>query len=134
MADIIAELAARAGVSPEMAGKGIGAILNLLKDKLPAGLFTQVQAALPNANGLMADAAQAQETSGGLMGAVSGAVGKLFGGGGAAEAVNKLGHLGFSADQIQKFLPSVMEFFKNKLPPDVLKQVSGFLPTGEAGG
>jgi hypothetical protein len=133
MADLIAELAAKAGVSSDMAGKGVGSILALLKDKLPAGIFNQVQAAVPNANSLMTADQPAKEASGGIVETVTSAIGKLFGGGGAAETANKLAHLGFSADQIQKFLPKVLEFFKSKLPEDVTKQVSKFLPTGESG-
>jgi hypothetical protein len=130
MADIIAELAAKAGVSPDIAGKGVGAILSLLKDKLPAGIFTQVQAAVPNADSLMNTAAPALETSGGLLGTVASAVGKLIGGGGAAELVSKLAHLGFTAEQAQKFLPRVLEFIMSRLPPDVAKHLHDFHPTG----
>jgi hypothetical protein len=134
MADVVAELAAKAGVSPDMARKGLGAILALLKDKLPANLFAQVQEAVPNANGLMTAGETAKETSGGIVGAVSSAIGKLVGGGGAAEMANKLARLGFSTEQVQKFLPSVLEFLKSRLPADVSKQLSGLLPAGEAGG
>jgi hypothetical protein len=133
MSDVIAELAARAGVSKEMAAKGVGVVLAFLKDKLPPNLFSHVQAALPNANGLMAAADQAQGSSGGILDAVTGAIGKLVGGGGA-EVLSKLTHLGFSPEQLEKFLPGVLEFFKSKLPPDVLNHVSGHLSTGGAGG
>src|SRR5262245_39242984 len=80
VADFISELAARTGVSPDLAGKGVGAVLAVLKDKLPAGVFAQVQSAVPNADGLMAAAESSQGASGGgILGAVSGAVGKLVG-------------------------------------------------------
>ena len=45
-----------------------------------------------------------------------------------AELASHLTHLGFSADQLKSFLPGVLEFLKSKLPPDVVKQVSAFLP------
>jgi hypothetical protein len=134
MADVVSELAAKAGVSPDMARKGLGAILTLLKDKLPTNLFAQVQEAVPNANSLMTAGEAAQETSGGIVGAVSSAIGKLVGGGGAAEMASKLARLGFSTEQVQKFLPSVLEYLKSRLPADVTKQLSGLLPAGEPGG
>jgi hypothetical protein len=54
--------------------------------------------------------------------------GKLFGGGGATALLDKLTSLGLSAEQVQSFLPRVMEFLKGRLPESVTKQVSGLLP------
>jgi hypothetical protein len=132
VADFISELAARTGVSPDLAGKGVGAVLALLKDKLPAGVFTQVQSAVPNADSLMAGAEPSQATAGGgFFEAVSGAVGKLVGGGGAAAGlVSRLTQLGFSPEQIQRFLPQVLEFLKSKLPPDAAKHLTSLVPAG----
>ena len=129
MADFISDLAKKSGVSPDLAGKGVGAVLALFKDKLPAGSFSQVLSAIPNASNLMTDAQAAlqEASSGGILGAVGDAVSKLFGGG-AAELASHLTHLGFSADQLKSFLPGVLEFLKSKLPPDVVKQASALLP------
>jgi uncharacterized protein (DUF2267 family) len=128
MADLIPDLAAKAGVSPDQAAKGVGAILALLKDKLPAGSFSQVQSAIPDASNLMAAAQTPQESpGGGFLGAVGGVVSKLVGGGAGALA-SRFTQLGFSADQLKQFLPGVLEFLKGKLPADVVKQVSALLP------
>jgi hypothetical protein len=136
MADIIGELAAKSGISPDLAGKGVGAVLGVLKDKLPANAFSQVQAAVPNANALMEDAQSASgDGGGGVLGAVTGALGKLTGGGGGAAALmNKFTQLGFSPDQLQKFLPNVIEFLKSKLPADVISKVGALLPGAGQGG
>ena len=132
MADFISDLAAKSGISPDLARKGVGAVLALLKDKLPAGSFSQVQSAVPNANNLVSDAQAALQAapSGGILGAVGDAVSKLFGGS-AADLANQFAHLGFSADQLKSFLPRVLEFLKSKLPADVVKQVSGLIPVPE---
>jgi Protein of unknown function VcgC/VcgE (DUF2780) len=127
MADLISDLAAKAGVSPDLAAKGVGAILALLKDKLPAGSFSQLQSAIPNASNLMAAAQVPQESSGGILEAVSGAVSKLVGGDAGALA-SRFTQLGFSGDQLNNFLPGVLEFLKSKLPADVVKQASALLP------
>ena len=129
MADFISDLATKSGVSPDLARKGVGVILALLKDKLPAGTFSQVQAAIPNASNLMTDAQAALQAapSGGILGAVGDAVSKLFGGS-AAELASQFTHLGFSADQLKRFLPGVLQFLKSKLPADVVKQASALLP------
>jgi hypothetical protein len=132
MADSVSDLAAKAGVSPELARKGVGAVLALLKDKLPAGTFAQIQSALPNADSLMASAESSEgDSGGGILGAVGAAVGKLTGGGGAAALASRLGQLGFSPEQLEKFLPTVLEFFKSRLPADAAKQLSSLMPAGE---
>jgi hypothetical protein len=134
VADFISDLAAKAGVSPDLARKGLGAVLALFKDKLPANSFSQVLEAVPNASNLMTDAHAALQAapSSGILGAVGEAVSKLFGGS-AAELASQFTHLGFSADQLKSFLPNVLEFLKSKLPGDILKQVTALLPTGAPG-
>src|SRR5262249_52084429 len=129
MADIITDLASKSGISPDLARKGLGGVLAFFQSKLPADTFSQVSAAVPGADSMMAAAQAGQESSGGILSAVTSAVGKLFGGGGAAEMVSKLTQLGFSAEQLQAFLPRVLDFFKGKLPGDVMSQVSGLMPT-----
>jgi hypothetical protein len=52
----------------------------------------------------------------------------LFGGGGAGELASRLGKAGFSTEQLQAFLPRVLEFFKGRLPDEVMQMVSGLLP------
>jgi hypothetical protein len=124
MADFISDLATKSGVSPDLAEKGVGAILALLKDKLPAGAFSEVLSAIPNASNLMAAAQAPQESSGG---GILGAVSKLVGGG-TAELTSRFTQLGFSADQLKRFLPNALEFLKGKLPAEAVKQASAFLP------
>jgi hypothetical protein len=129
MADIINDLATKSGISPDLAKKGLGTVLSLLKDKLPEGVFAKVQGAIPGAEGLMQDAsAGAEQESRGFMGAVSDMAGKLFGGGSAAAMASKLAHCGFSTEQLEKFVPNVLEFLKSKLPGDALKQITALLP------
>jgi hypothetical protein len=55
--------------------------------------------------------------------------GKLFGGGASPEALTAhFGQLGLSHDQIKCFIPQVVEFLENKLPPEVMKHVRVLLP------
>src|SRR6516164_9110728 len=112
MADIISDLAAKSGVSADLAQKGMGALLSFMKEKLPAESFSKVTGAIPGADNMMAAAAErGPEASGGVMSAVRGLAGKLFGGaGGASELVAKLTQFGFSADQLKRFIPTVLEF------------------------
>ena len=130
MADIVGDLASRSGVSPDIAKKAMGAVLAFLKDKLPAEAFAKVSNAVPDAGGLMAAAAVGQEDSdGGVVSAVTGAVSKLLGGSGSGALVSKLTQLGFAPEQVQGFLKNALEFLKEKVPGDVLKQITGFFPS-----
>jgi hypothetical protein len=130
MANIINDLAGRSGISPDLARKGLGAVLELFKGKLPADTFSKISAIVPDANNLMADAQTGAQPSGGILSAVTGAVGNLFGGS-AGQLASKLTQLGFSAEQLQAFLPKVLEFLRGKLPGDVMSQLSGFLPAAK---
>jgi phage-related tail fiber protein len=131
MADIATELAARSGVSPDLAKKAMGAILAFLKDKIPAEAFAKISNVVPETEGLMTAATAGQgESGGGVVGAVTGAVSKLFGvGTGSAALVSKLTQLGLAPEQVQGFLKSAVDFLKDKLPADVLKQITGLFPS-----
>jgi hypothetical protein len=135
MSDFIAGLASQTGISPEQAKKGIGALLSFLKQHLPADSAEKVVNAVPDSEGMMAAAdLGAEKPSGGVLGAVAGAVGKLFGGGGAAAVLSKLSHLGLSAEQVKKFVAAAVELLRSKLPADVMKQVNHLLPAPEGEG
>jgi hypothetical protein len=135
VADFLNDLAANSGISIDQAKQGMGAVLTALKSKLPANEFSQVQAAVPGADDLTAAAEAGKEpaSSGGVLSAVKGMASKIFGGGAGAGAalLTQLQGLGLSADQLQKFLPAVLEFLKSKLPGGVMNKVSELIPAGE---
>jgi hypothetical protein len=129
MADIATELASKCAISAETAQKGLGLVLGLLKSKLPAESFSQVRAAVPAADDMMAAAANTgEQASSGVVGAVKGAIGKIFGGGTDA-VLAQFAQVGMTPDQIQGFITKVMEYFKGKLPDNVMSQITGLLPT-----
>jgi hypothetical protein len=131
MADIVSELATRCGISPEMAKMGLGAILAYCKSNMSADNFSKLSAVVPGSDDLMSQAAKAGAApSGGILGSVGSAVSKLFGGSGG-QLVSSLTSAGFSGDQLEKFVPGVMESLKGKLPDDLMKQVGGLLPVPE---
>jgi hypothetical protein len=116
-----------------MAKKGLGTLLAALKHALPTESFTKIAGAIPGTDQLMALATQEEgSSSGGILGTVKSLAGKLFGGAGEGPAAlaAHLGQLGFSADQIQSFIPKVVEFLKGKLPEDVMKKLRALLPVG----
>src|SRR5262245_47879117 len=129
MADIASELATKCGISADVAEKGLGVVLSLLKSKLPADVFNKVSAAVPGADHMMATVADmGEEAASGVVGAIKGAIGQIFGGGTDA-LLAKIGQLGMSPDQLHDFLPRVVEYLKGKLPEHVMNEISGLLPT-----
>jgi hypothetical protein len=63
-----------------------------------------------------------EQATGGVVGAVKAPLGSFFGGGSEA-LISKFGQLGMSADQIQTFIPKVLEFPKGKLPENLANRV-----------
>ena len=132
MADPIAELADKTGISEDQAKKGLGAVLAVSKEKLPADVFSKMKSAVPDADEAMQAAETGEKSSGGgILGAVSGLAGKIFGGGGASAVLSKLSAFGLSAEQIKSFLGNVVSFFKDKLPADTMEKVNALFPVGE---
>jgi hypothetical protein len=126
MADIVSDLAAKCGISAEQAQKGMGAVLGLLKNNLSPENYAKVSAAVPNAEGLVTAVGDTgQKTQGGVLGAVASAVGSIFGG---KDVMSHFTQLGFSPEQLQAFVPRVLDFLKDKVPGDLMKQISGLLP------
>jgi hypothetical protein len=129
MADIATELAGKCGISLDAARKGLGAVLGFFKSKLPTESFAKVSEAVPGADTMMAAAADTQkQASGGVIGAVKGAIGKVFGGGDASALLARLGNTGMTPEQVQGFIPNVKDALQNRLPDNVMSQVTGLLP------
>jgi hypothetical protein len=127
MADIVSDLAAKSGINVDQAKQGLGALLNLLRDKIPADTFSKVQAAIPGSANLMEHAESS--SGGGVLGAVKEAAGKLFGGGGSATAaLATLQETGMSAEQGQNLFRNALEFLKDKLPEGIVKQIRDLIP------
>src|SRR5262249_50680472 len=127
MADIASELASKCGISADQAKKGLGVILGLFKSKLPTETFTKLTQAVPGADDMMAAADTAAPASGGVMDAIKGTVGKIFGGG-SADLLAKFSQLGMTPEQGESFVAKALEFFKAKVPGNVQSEISKLLP------
>jgi Protein of unknown function VcgC/VcgE (DUF2780) len=130
MSDIVSSLSSQTGVSPDLVRKGLGAVLKMLQDQLPPELFSKVQGVLPDAGTMISASESTAPEAGGMIQAVTSLAGKLFGNRGeaATDLFTRLGQHGFSPDQLKVFLPKVLEFFKDKLPPEVLGMVEKLVP------
>jgi hypothetical protein len=130
MSDIVTSLSSQTGIGPEQVRKGLGAVLKMLQDQLPPELFAKVQGLLPDAGAMISASESSVQEAGGMIQAVTSLAGKLFGtrGEAATDLFTRLSQHGYSADQLKAFLPQVLEYFKDKLPPEVLEKVEGVVP------
>ncbi len=113
--DLVKTLVSQLGVTEEQAKGGTGLLLKAAKEKLDANDFQKVLGSIPGASGML-DAAP--EDGGGLMGMLGKAVGGQAGD--VASLVGGFSKLGLNADMIQKFLPVIMGFLKEKGGADVV--------------
>jgi hypothetical protein len=130
MGDIVNSLSSETGIDADMIRKGLGAVLKMLQDQLPPELFSKVQGALPDTHALISASESTGEKAGGLVQAVTNLAGKLFGekGEAATDLFTRLTEHGFSADQLKAFVPRVLEYLKDLVPPEILKKIEGLIP------
>lgn len=134
MTDLISQLQSQTGLDGDIAKKGLGALLNFLKEQLPGDLFAKVEGAVPQTGDTIQAFLSGQQAPG-LLDKVGGIVGGLLGG--KASDLPKLFEMlaksGMSLDQAKAFLPKAIELLKSILPGDVLEQIMAKLPgMGEA--
>ncbi|QDV35251.1 hypothetical protein ElP_31540 [Tautonia plasticadhaerens] len=134
MSDLISALQGRTGLDEEAVIKGLGALLNFLKENLPPELFGQVEGALPRVREMIADF-QSGGQSTRVLSKVGDLVGGLFGGkaGQLPELFEMLSKSGLSLDQAGAFLPAAIESLKRHLPDGLVDRIVERLPgLGEA--
>ena len=120
--EIINVLMDQLGVNEDQAKGGAGAIFNLVKDKISDGDFSQLSAAVPGMDDLLAAAPE----SSGLAGAIGG-LGSILGGsaeklGGLANLADSFNKLGLDMDMVAKFIPVIAAFVQSK-GGDALKNI-----------
>ena len=133
MSEIVNKLASQTGISSDLIEKGLGAFLSFLKKELGQETFTEVESSVPGAaNHLKTfeESPEAAQGSGGLLGMVSDLAGKFLGGktGAGAELLATLSKLGLKPEQIESFLPKVLELIKKYLSPELIQKILAALP------
>ncbi|WP_169978457.1 DUF2780 domain-containing protein [Tautonia rosea] len=129
MSDFISQLQSQTGLDGDLVKKGVGAILNFMKEHLPEDLFTKVESEVPQAADAVSSFLHGQQASG-MLEKVGDLVGGLLGGkaGALPDLLQMLSKTGLSLDQAKTFLPIVIEKLKDLLPDDVLNQIMERLP------
>ncbi|MFZ4598096.1 MAG: DUF2780 domain-containing protein [Terrimicrobiaceae bacterium] len=111
MEQIIQAISAKLNLPESVVRSGVGIILNFVKQKAAGTQFEQFLAAVPGADGILADAPTGDGGAAGLLGGLLGKAGGLLGGdlGGAASALAALQQAGIPMD---KAAPLASEFFE----------------------
>ena len=133
MSEIVDRLASQTGISSDQIQKGLGAFFSFLKKELGGETYTEVEASVPgaaNAVKTFETAPEASQGSGSLIGMVTDLAGKFLGGktGAGAELVANFSKLGFKPEQIESFLPKLIELIKTHLSPELVQKILATLP------
>jgi hypothetical protein len=112
--ELVNLLTSQLGLQPNQAMGGLGSLLNLAKDKLPAGDFQKVAQLIPEAGQAMTAAPKPNAAAGAL-----GALGGMLGGkadniASLAGLAQQFSQLGLKGDMVQKFVPIIMQFLQAK--------------------
>jgi len=129
MTELIGQLVSNLGVDEGQAKGGVGAILNLAKEKLDGGDFSKITDAISGSSELMSAAPTAEADAGGGIGGMLGSVTSALGVGGLGGLASLAGAfktLNLDASMVGKFAPVVMGFLKEKggdALPGILEKV-----------
>jgi len=126
MMALVQQLTQELGINDRQAEGGLGLVLGLLRERLPAGDFARIGDALPEADALVESAPKPGSTTGGLLGGVMSAIG---GGGLAnlAQLANGFSGLGMDSGLVARFIPVVVTFLGDKGGADLAEKVAGIL-------
>jgi hypothetical protein len=118
MNEIIARVAAAAGIDEALAGKAVGIILGFLNKEGPAGPMQEMMAKFPGASDLMA---QAGGGGGGLMGLMGG-MGGIMGLG------SQLMGAGLSMGQVQAVGKEMFAAGREHVGDETMGQIASSIP------
>lgn len=114
MMELVQQLVSQLGVSDSQAEGGAGLLMGLLQDKLSAGDFQQIAAAVPGVSDLIA---KAPSEGGSGLGGLLGGVASAFGAddlGDLAKLAGGFSDLGLDADMVGKFAPIIIDFLQQQ--------------------
>ncbi len=122
MDELIARVAAAANLDADTAKKAVGIILGFLRKESDAPETEQLIAAVPGADALIAENADAK--GGGLMGGLAG----MMGGGGLMGLASQLSSAGLGMMEMQSVGKELFAFAREKAGEDVVGQVAASVP------
>lgn len=123
---VIDQIAAKAGIAPDLAEKAVGMILGFLQREAPDGPATKMIAAIPGASDLVAQyGAQDSSGGGGLLGGLLSAVGA---GGGIMGLGQQLMSSGLSMGEVTSLAQATISTAREHAGDGVVDQVVASVP------
>src|SRR5271165_6564770 len=119
MEDLIARIAASAGIEPDVAQQAVDTILAFLRKEGPKAEIDELFAAVPGA----AEAAAAAENAGGSLSGLMGMIG-----GGLMGLAARLAGLGLSMSQMQTIGHELFAYVGDKTGDERLRRVASAIP------
>ena len=121
MRELIGRVSAATGLDEPRAEQAVGIVLSLIRAEGDRGKVDELFAALPGAEALAAEHAQAK-SGGGLLGLLGSAIG------GPLAAVGKLQAAGLSLDEIQVLGRELLGFAREKAGEPLVNDVANSIP------
>lgn len=121
MHELVARLAAAAGIDAALAEKSLGIILAFLAKEVPSETIAKLMAAIPGAEEI---AAAQQGSGGGLMGLMGG----MMGGGGITALGGQLMGAGLGMSEMQAIGHELFAFAAEKGGPDLVGEIAQAVP------
>jgi hypothetical protein len=123
---LLNSLTSQLGISTEQAAGGAGALFNLAKSRLASEEFSQIAAAVPNVDELIAAAPALTESS-----ANTAAVASMLGGesglGSLAVLASSFSQLGLSSEMIGQFTPILLDYLQQAGDSKIMEIMKGAL-------
>lgn len=110
--ELVGLLTDNLGVTEEQAAGGSGAIFSQARQQMSPADFSQLAAAIPGLDGLLAAAPSAKSQGGDRGGSMLDKAGSLLGGGssGLGQLGGSFAKLGMSPDMVSKFAPIILDY------------------------
>jgi hypothetical protein len=132
MPDTVNDLSSDTGLPVDLVHKGLGAILDFLRQHLSAETFERIGQAIPNSAEFLQHFESAAEAPGGagLLGALGSLAAKFLGGGpgDVAKLLESFGSVGLKPEQIEAFLPRALAFVQSHVPAELVEQILAKVP------
>lgn len=117
MDQLIAGIAEKVGIDPELARKAVSIILTFLNKDGPQDLVKQVMETMPGASDLI----ESDSGGGGLLGGLMGSMG-------AMGALNQLTSAGLDMGQVSGVTREVITYAKEHAGEDIVDEIVGSIP------
>jgi uncharacterized protein VcgC/VcgE DUF2780 len=132
MDDIIRELSARLGLSPDQVAAGAGAILKTIQENVAQADFQKLLQQVPQAQAWISTVVAGGPSEGGtgLLGMASGLLGSLGAGGAGSlgSLATLLGRNGLSLDTAARLGPALFDLLGNRLDPSLIERLVSAIP------